>query len=474
MEMYRGNLTIEEYLRLPNPVISNHDGEKFSNEISGGTTRNPKWVSPRSIHRWREFNYQLFEELFHVEYGKHLREILGIKYNFADLSDLKYPFCEVRDEDSLEALIISSVQRTVCEALRVAQWNLLAQEDCGMSQSDPEPQIGQESIYMARGGQAVIGELDFDDSLSFKNSEDKNSPPNKEVEHEKTAPPEVNRPKDLQPKDRSSKMKSKHKSWRPDWAGVKRPDWAGVKAPMSMKKPRNLLPGDTKVSTVFKSSQILRGSTRSQDHTIGSSKKSSWFYALSQIFTYCTKANARYGYLITDRELVVIKIRPMCRHVPPPAPEYRRSSRNNTPQPISDEGELRYKAIPWTHDKSDELTINLALWALHLMAAKDGGLTKDDHTRQSPYSNESDLQDSSPDRQSINLLHTPRSDPSGAAREENEANVMSQTSQTRRLLLEIEIGDNVNESSPTGKKRKRDSKEEPKSRKVTRGRRGPG
>lgn len=200
---------------------------------------------------------------------------------------------------------------------------------------------------------------------------------------------------------------------------------------------------------------------------MGSSKKPSWFYALSQIFTYCTKANVRYGYLITDQELVVIKIRPICRPVPPSAPEYRRSSRFNNPQPISDEGELKYKAIPWTHDrsdkKSDRLTINLALWALHLIAAKDGGLTEDDHTRHSQHSNELEMQESSADRDSINLLRTPRSDPSGAEREENEADVMSQTSQTsqtRRLLLGIEIGDDVHESSPTGRKRKRDSRDE--------------
>ena len=149
--MYRGNLTIEEYLSLPNPVISNHDGEKFSNETSGGTTRNSRWVSPRRIGRWREFNFDLFEELFHSQYGKNLREILGIEHNFVDLSDLKYPFCDVRDEDSLETLLILSVQRNVCEALNVAQFKLLAQEDSGMSQSDPELQIRQESIYMARG-----------------------------------------------------------------------------------------------------------------------------------------------------------------------------------------------------------------------------------------------------------------------------------------------------------------------------------
>ena len=149
--MNHHNLTIEKYLSLPNPVISNHDGEKFRNEISGGTTRNPRWVSPRSIHRWKSFNYDLFEELFDSQYGRNLRDILKIEYNFADLSDLRYPFCEVRDEDSLETLLITSIQQTVCKALHVAQSTLLGQEGRGTSQSDMEAQIRQESIYMARG-----------------------------------------------------------------------------------------------------------------------------------------------------------------------------------------------------------------------------------------------------------------------------------------------------------------------------------
>lgn len=40
MEMNHRNLTIEEYLSLPKPVISNQDGERFLNEITGGTNKN--------------------------------------------------------------------------------------------------------------------------------------------------------------------------------------------------------------------------------------------------------------------------------------------------------------------------------------------------------------------------------------------------------------------------------------------------
>lgn len=51
----------------------------------------------------------------------------------------------------METLLVTSIQRTVCRALEVAQYNVLAQEDRETSQSDVEMQIRHESIYMARG-----------------------------------------------------------------------------------------------------------------------------------------------------------------------------------------------------------------------------------------------------------------------------------------------------------------------------------
>ena len=77
------------------------------------------------------------------------------------------------------------------------------------------------------------------------------------------------------------------------------------------------------------------------------------------------KANARYGYLITDQELVVVEI-------------------SITTIDTDDEwATLRYKAIPWETglDAPSEdlgpLTVNMALWLLHLAAAWDGKIAVD-------------------------------------------------------------------------------------------------
>ena len=73
----------------------------------------------------------------------------------------------------------------------------------------------------------MIDKLDFDDIAPSNKPEDKGSPPEEQVEHAKTAP--LGEP---QLKDALPKMKSKHKLWYPDWAGVKQS--------MSKEKPRNL------------------------------------------------------------------------------------------------------------------------------------------------------------------------------------------------------------------------------------------
>ena len=110
-----------------------------------------------------------------------------------------------------------------------------------------------------------------------------------------------------------------------------------------------------------------------------------------QLFTYCIRGNARYGYIITDQELVVIRVRA----------ESRKDSDAESDRqfdvdleefqdlkeslPMYDEtpaerarvsGILEYKAISWQNHKdssqegSKAMTVNLALWWLHMMAAE--------------------------------------------------------------------------------------------------------
>ena len=86
----------------------------------------------------------------------------------------------------------------------------------------------------------------------------------------------------------------------PDWAGTQKvPD---DKTQEGTSRPPNILTGDSKLAKKWSSNKIIDGFVTSE--------KSDWLKPLRQIYTYCVKANARYGYIITDEEVVVVRVRP--------------------------------------------------------------------------------------------------------------------------------------------------------------------
>jgi len=84
-----------------------------------------------------------------------------------------------------------------------------------------------------------------------------------------------------------------------------------------------------------------------------------------QVYTYCVKANARYGYIITDKEFVVLRIRPN------ENAEKTKGPRTYTPKEVTEsDGIPEYTSISW--ESGDQLLVNLALRRLHLLAASNG------------------------------------------------------------------------------------------------------
>ena len=158
------------------------------------------------------------------------------------------------------------------------------------------------------------------------------------------------------------------------------PDWAGIQAePVDSSDrslPENILPGDTKLSKKWQSSKIRKGEiTRTYD-------KTDWLRPIAQIYTYCVQSGKRYGYLITDKELLATRILPVLDGDKDDS--ISRFSRQST-KPISgspaqhvlDRGIMECKAIPWhlpeTHGRN-ELTVNMAIWYLHMLAAENCGI----------------------------------------------------------------------------------------------------
>ena len=83
------------------------------------------------------------------------------------------------------------------------------------------------------------------------------------------------------------------------------PDWSGIQPFRSSPaegKPQNILPGATKVSSKWHSGCIKAG------HVENRELAGSRLDHLSHVQTYCRICNARYGYIIRDEELVVLRI----------------------------------------------------------------------------------------------------------------------------------------------------------------------
>ncbi|KAI4173227.1 MAG: hypothetical protein LQ343_003054 [Gyalolechia ehrenbergii] len=164
------------------------------------------------------------------------------------------------------------------------------------------------------------------------------------------------------------KKEKNGKLCRPDWAAVRRLHDVNMPLhtqttiePRTMIKPRSALPGDTKISSKWKSSQIIDGELKTRP-------KGDWYKPIHQVYGHCKRARARYGYIITDEELVVMRF----------DSEHSGVSSIEICQSRQKRITLSFKAIPWQNQggttvaDGKTMMVNLALWLLHLTAAHDG------------------------------------------------------------------------------------------------------
>ena len=328
--------TLSDYLRSKNPDVHTKNSPRGSNTSS----KSLLYLTPGSIVEWEEFGYDSLQEI----YGGALHRVLKREYSCRDYSDIpRKPYCEIADENCLEMLLAMWNWRIVSESLSKAQECLYERQDSNV-------------IYMAKGGRSrfsVAGKL------------------------------------------------------RPDWAGILSDPEDSISQEEAIKPP-NILPGDSKLGKKWSSSKIKNGIVKWQY------LRNDWLKPLRQIYTYCVRANARYGYIITDEEVVVIRVRPILQPgesgMVNDSQESQQGSEslNNEqetaesqasfseydeghdfilPSPVfkkvEDNGRLEYKAIPWSNAasrdprRSNNLTVNLALWWLHIMASVSSNIKEE-------------------------------------------------------------------------------------------------
>lgn len=180
-----------------------------------------------------------------------------------------------------------------------------------------------------------------------------------------------------------------------------------------------------------------------------------WLPAIRQIYTYCITANARYGFLITDQELLAIRI------------SWLESAGKTLPKTTREEevkrrqrkGNLEYKAIPWTNDGSDSsssthgLTINLALWWLHMMAAIGHEIEDYDHALVKADPRNSSDEDEARDRFGDSEEREAQTPPSNKRQCSFELkhgqSFRSETSDVRHILSATALDRDDRQTSPT-------------------------
>ena len=276
----------------------------------GSNTTKKVYKDFTDLTEWKEFKYETLQTVL----GNVLKNDVS-KYHLPDLNQLlpnhltPFHLTEIHDEDSLDGLLVRWNQNVVSAALTVAQ------------RHHPKEDV----IGMARGGQALFK---FDPKIRYK----------------------------------------------PDWAGVQQKNVCVVTIGRQNRTVCfNVLPGDTKLSTKWKSNDFLND----KDNV-------NLRMPIRQVLTYCELAETRYGYLLTQEELVVLRFSHksdsklqdsnISLAAETEQGDLTSQVRLNDGEEIVEEKVLEMKSIPW-HSKREEgqgrLTVNLALWWLHMMAAKE-------------------------------------------------------------------------------------------------------
>lgn len=103
---------------------------------------------------------------------------------------------------------------------------------------------------------------------------------------------------------------------------------------------------------------------------------------LRQIYTYCVEANARYGFIITCDEVLLVRVSPL-REAKPDGDEL--PPEESVQDLMIEHGRLEYKSIRWeAHRDSQQrlddfhhLTVNFSLWILFILAGNNSQIEWD-------------------------------------------------------------------------------------------------
>ncbi|KAI0908728.1 hypothetical protein F4823DRAFT_597492 [Ustulina deusta] len=179
----------------------------------------------------------------------------------------------------------------------------------------------------------------------------------------------------------NSASRSRSRPARPDGAGIHLPDLQNNSMLGSNQQDRikssTRLACEIKPGSMWTSEALLSGELVDEDGYWQKNKaKSREAWPLVQVYNYCVKLDTRYGFLITSREILAIRVGPP---LETRLLDSSKSSINKTEQELNDllcyKGVMEYVVVPWgncrTKGRYENLTINLTLWVLCILAGQD-------------------------------------------------------------------------------------------------------
>ena len=324
--------SIFEYLTAKNPDLV------YVEEKNATQSKNPKWFAPRYVRLWEEFSFETMERVFDGKLMEECRRKRWLPYPVPRL-DPRFD-CIENGESATVNILMRWTRSIVITALQEVVGTL-----------DPV-------FWVPRKTDGKSSTSDADAAL---------------VDTSSAADAVAVRTGCPSPKSQPRPGPSKRKSLPP------RPDGAGISSGRRGISNTNCLPSEIKPGSKWTSEKLAAGLLTDLKGELRLSHKQAG--PIVQIYHYCVAAKARYGFLITSKEILVIRIKPMCENPGTSTTGGTEEDPTALYAELENNGLMEYKAIPWGNHNSlvagqeegsyRDLTINLFLWILSILAGNN-------------------------------------------------------------------------------------------------------
>ncbi|KAK3381759.1 hypothetical protein B0H63DRAFT_476572 [Podospora didyma] len=329
--------SIFEYLTAKNPNLV-YEEEKNATQTNG------TWIRPKYVRPWAEFSFETMEKVFD---GKLMQECRRERV-------LTYPAPPLIPEiDCIE----NGEQATV---------RILERWTRGMVNEALKQVVG--TFYPVFWASRATSKKKASDAALSETSSLVDATPAGGTRRPRRAS-----------QLRLTLSKSKRRQPRPDGACI---PLEADPLVVTGNKNTNQLPCEIKPGSKWTSESLLAGDLTEADGKLRTKKHTqNQARPIIQLYHYCVVAKARYGFLITSKEIVLIRIKPAAASGTPPR-EASPANATALHQELRYNGLMEYKAIPWANHWSRldgqedgdyrNLTINLSLWILCVLAGNSG------------------------------------------------------------------------------------------------------